>query len=278
MRPGQEECSKKWMMLDDITKDQGIQVRVKSDPNRIQDYAEIIVTCGYMDPMTVFKIEGECGLQYLLADGFTREAAYRSLGKDKAPVCIREGTRSEALKYAFTANSHHGAPLTNADKRRAASLAVADPELGKGNDKWIAKTLGLSTSFVSSIRRGEKPGDRQRRAAAKKGEPEPKPKATPRKKNLQEPAPEARATTARILKEIEDYVNRDMIDEEQVIKIFESPSGRYRWMAKEGMVTKLRIVGPSGKVIGEVPVIVRGVNQELIELKYEGDQEISFPK
>ena len=72
----------------------------------------------------------------------------------KAISCeVHMGSRSEALAYALSANlKHNGIRYTNADKRRAVGLALADPELSGKTDEVIGQLCGVSHRTVTRRR------------------------------------------------------------------------------------------------------------------------------
>lgn len=89
---------------------------------------------------------------YLLADGFHWHAAHIREGKKRIEVELREGTRSDALRYALSANATHGLPRTTADKERAIYLALSDKELRNKSTLFLSKLMHLSQGFVESRR------------------------------------------------------------------------------------------------------------------------------
>jgi hypothetical protein len=51
------------------------------------------------------------------------------------------------LLHAVGANARHGLRRTNADKRRAVELLLADAEWAAKSSNWIAQTRGVSAVF-----------------------------------------------------------------------------------------------------------------------------------
>ena len=98
-------------------------------------------------PVLVFD-DGE---KLILADGFHRHAAAVKEGRGHILAEIRKGTRSDAVRAALSANSHHGLRLSNADKRRCVRLALE--EFGKLSDRQVADVCGISHPFVGKVRR-----------------------------------------------------------------------------------------------------------------------------
>jgi hypothetical protein len=65
---------------------------------------------------------------------------------------VRQGTLRDAIKYSLSANVEHGLRRTNADKRRAVEIAIADEEWRQLSDRAIADMCGVSNNFVGTIR------------------------------------------------------------------------------------------------------------------------------
>jgi hypothetical protein len=87
-----------------------------------------------------------------LADGFTRCRAVELAGGSSVLAEVRQGGRREALLYAAGANAAHGARRTNADKRRAVTALLGDPEWLSKGDAWIAARCAVSDRFVAKLR------------------------------------------------------------------------------------------------------------------------------
>lgn len=87
-----------------------------------------------------------------LADGFHRVAAAKQAGLADIEAIVHDGGRREALLHAVGANARHGLRRTNADKRRAVEMMLADPEWCARSDNWIAGKCGVSHTFVGTVR------------------------------------------------------------------------------------------------------------------------------
>jgi hypothetical protein len=61
--------------------------------------------------------------------------------------------QQDALLYS-SSNAEHGRPRTNADKRKAVRLLLADAEWGQWSDREIARHCQVSQWFVSRLRKG----------------------------------------------------------------------------------------------------------------------------
>jgi len=137
--------------LDAIRIDGGTQCRVVIDQPTVYSYLESMKE-GDEFPMieTVFD-----GSTYWLTNGFHRYHALKLLGIKEIEVKYKPGTLHDAKIEALKANSKHGKPLTNEDKRNKVKMALEIEGFDKKSDREIAKICELSVSFVGSIRRPE---------------------------------------------------------------------------------------------------------------------------
>jgi hypothetical protein len=123
-----------------------LQARAGTDPATVQDYAERMHAGETFPPVTVFH-DGE---KYFLADGFHRFSACQQNGCKVIEADVRPGGHKDALWHAVGANKAHGLKRSNADKRRAVSLALAEhPEM---SDRAIATHVGVNHNLVGDIR------------------------------------------------------------------------------------------------------------------------------
>jgi ParB-like chromosome segregation protein Spo0J len=90
---------------------------------------------------------------YWLADGYHRVLAAREAGLEEILAEVHPGTGRDALLYAISANTDHGLPRTNADKRRAVLLLLNDPEWSQWNDREIARRCQVGNNLVSRARK-----------------------------------------------------------------------------------------------------------------------------
>jgi len=93
------------------------------------------------------------GQEYWLADGWHRVLAARRAGLTEIAADVHTGTARDALLYSVSANSAHGLPRTNADKRRAVALLLADSEWSQWSDREIARHCHVDNKVVGSMRR-----------------------------------------------------------------------------------------------------------------------------
>lgn len=137
----------KKLNVSEIVTTAGTQIRVAIDGQIVTEYAEAMRAGAEFPAIVVFRD----GSQNILADGFYRLAATREHGRDEIVAEVRRGTRSDALKYALSANAAHGLRRTNADKRRSVEMALA--EWPKLSDRKIAEMCAVGNALVGEVRR-----------------------------------------------------------------------------------------------------------------------------
>jgi hypothetical protein len=122
------------------------QVRVQINREIVEQYAEAMCAGVVFPSIVVFHD----GADYHLADGFHRIAAARQCGFLDIETMVEEGTASDALWFALTANQTHGLRMNRADMRHAVELALkAFPE--KSN-REIARQIGCDDKTVAAVR------------------------------------------------------------------------------------------------------------------------------
>lgn len=153
--------------LNAIRIDGGTQCRVVIDQPTVYTYLEAMKE-GNEFPLieTVFD-----GSTHWLTDGFHRYHAFKLLGIKEVEVNYKSGTLQDAQIEALQANSKHGKPLTNEDKRNKVKMALSIQGFEKKSDYEIAKICGVSKPFVGAIRNPEvaERQDKQRKKTVKLG-------------------------------------------------------------------------------------------------------------
>jgi hypothetical protein len=132
-----------------IRLDGGTQVREKLDETVVEEYAERMAAGDDFPPIMVIH-DGE---HYWLADGFHRLHAVKKREQPTIECRVFEGTRRDAILVAVKANSTHGLRRTNADKRRAVAVLLADEEWSAKTNRWIAEVCGVGHQLVETVRR-----------------------------------------------------------------------------------------------------------------------------
>ena len=143
--------------LKKIRTDGGTQMRAKLSEEVIEEYAAAMREGHRAEfpPLVVFFD----GTDYWLADGHHRyQAAQRvmhGVRYDTFDCEVHRGSRREAIIYAAGANATHGLRRTNADKHRAVTALLDDPEFGDRqhySDRVVARMAAVSQPFVSKLR------------------------------------------------------------------------------------------------------------------------------
>jgi lysophospholipase L1-like esterase len=132
----------------DIRLDGGTQAREEIHPDTVSDYAQVLRQGKTLPAVVVFYD----GAVYWLADGFHRYFAHRELGLERVEADIRQGTQRDAVLYAAGANDTHGLRRSNADKRRAVKMILADPEWAGWSNVEISKRCAVDDKTVASVR------------------------------------------------------------------------------------------------------------------------------
>lgn len=141
-----------WLGVGDITVSHDYQMREKLSKSTVDEYAELILTAQsiwpFATPCTVYRVKDEL----ILVDGFHRVAAVTQAGEDQIEATVIDGSKTDALKAALSANITHGLRRSNDDKRRAVTIALADAGLAKWSDSKLAQLCGVSHPFVGQVR------------------------------------------------------------------------------------------------------------------------------
>jgi hypothetical protein len=86
--------------------------------------------------------------------GKARDKAGKAAGVSGRSVdcVIHDGTQRDAVLFSVAANATHGQRRTNADKRKAATTLLLDPEWCVWSDREIAKRCAVSFMLVADVR------------------------------------------------------------------------------------------------------------------------------
>lgn len=128
--------------------DCGTQSRVDIDQQTVSTYVELVKEGTVFPPVTVFFD----GNHHYLADGFHRYFAHKGAGHDEILATVINGTLRDAVLASLEANSTHGLPRTNADKRKAVQMMLDDFEWSDWSNAEIARRCRVSHTFVNKMR------------------------------------------------------------------------------------------------------------------------------
>ena len=138
--------------LDRITPE-GTQARVALSNPVIREYADALAQGDEFPPIDVYFDD----TTYWLADGFHRLQAAKEAGMVALAVTVHQGGKREALLHALGANETHGLRRTDADRRHAVELMLADPEWRAWNNSEIARRCRVSEFHVRTVRQELEP-------------------------------------------------------------------------------------------------------------------------
>jgi len=130
--------------IEQIRIDGGTQQRAEINNDAVTEYAEAMTNGAKFPPVTVIFD----GLAYWLVDGFHRYHAAVQAGFLDIEADVKNGSQRFAVMQSLGANHTHGLRRTNADKKKAAFLAINDAEWGKLSNREIAKICQVSESLV----------------------------------------------------------------------------------------------------------------------------------
>ncbi len=174
------------MKLSNLTLTDDLQCRTSSDEAYFDGLvAHLSENIGNHLPAIDAIREGSTCWVY---DGNYRVRAYREAGRKDIEVNVKIGTFRDALLLSLKANSTHGLPRSNADKRRAVEIALKDAEWGKMSDRVIAKMCEVSHTFVSENRSllATLPVEPKIGEDGKERKPKPKPDLVPKSQENEE--------------------------------------------------------------------------------------------
>lgn len=135
--------------LDSIRTDGGTQARAEMKPGVAAEYAEAIAAGAKLPPIVVFHD----GADNWPGDGFHRLEGHRLAGRKVIAAEVRPGTKRDAILFALGANDTHGLRRTNADKQKAITTALLDPEWSQWTDREIARRCAVDHKSVGNLRR-----------------------------------------------------------------------------------------------------------------------------
>lgn len=136
--------------LSELIMDADTQVRVAIDEGVAEEYAAMYREGGKDALPPIDAVETDAG-EVIPWDGFHRACGAETAGLSSIMVRVTPGARDDARWLAISANKRHGLKRSNADKRRAAEMAVRmRPEL---SDRLLAEHAGVSFALIASARK-----------------------------------------------------------------------------------------------------------------------------
>lgn len=137
-------------LSDLLLSDTGTQARAHISDPTVEEYAAALFGGGELPPLDIFP-DGRG--KYWVGDGWHRALAYKKARMKVIQARLHNGGRSAAVLFAARANEKHGLRKTPEDRRRAASLLLADPEWYGRSDSWVAEAAGVALKDVQAIRK-----------------------------------------------------------------------------------------------------------------------------
>jgi hypothetical protein len=113
----------------------------------VAEYAAAMKAGAVFPPIDVFFY---CK-RYWLVDGDLRRLAYIELGETTIRARVHKGSRRDATMFALQANAKHGCRLSNADKRKAVKILLADTEWRLWSLNKIVQLAGVSWNTVREV-------------------------------------------------------------------------------------------------------------------------------
>jgi len=131
-----------------------LQTRAVLDAEAVDDYAALygLVPCP-LPPVVAFRLGLDRDDPIAVIDGFHRIAAAQQIGLKVIEFTVAgSGSLEEAKWAAAQSNAAHGVRRTNADKRRAVTLAITAEAHDDDSNRAIAKHTGVSYELVRRVR------------------------------------------------------------------------------------------------------------------------------
>lgn len=117
------------------------------------------VVCEYLDALVdevelpPIRVLRDATGAHRLWDGWHRLEAHRRRGRAQIRAIVEDGDERATVLAAVGANAEHGLRRSDADKRRAVTILLEDPEWRTWSDRAIADRCRVHHSFVGRVRR-----------------------------------------------------------------------------------------------------------------------------
>lgn len=129
---------------------EGIQIRLKTNPETVRRYAETMEeNAGQFPfpPLDVYLIDGELHI----ADGHHRWQAALAAGLETVPCFVHEGTEADLLATAFNGNSRNALQMTDADLKHGREVAIL--KFPNKSDRELAAICKCSAMTINRTKR-----------------------------------------------------------------------------------------------------------------------------
>lgn len=133
--------------ISQIMRGDDVHTRQAVDEKTVHRFEEALDAGDPIPPGLVFH-DGE---RYWLSDGRHRIEAHVRKGHDVFPAEVRPGGRRDAILHALTCDRNLA--RNSADKKKAATLLLLDPEWRQWSDREIARRSGASAPTVGKLRK-----------------------------------------------------------------------------------------------------------------------------
>jgi hypothetical protein len=143
------------LYLSVIRIDGDTQARVAVNEEVVRQYSERMAEGEKFPAIIIFHD----GSDYWLADGYHRYFAAKKLDMQEIEAEIETGTVSDAMLYAFGANSKRGLSMSDDDIRNVIRRMLEHEEWGKWSNNAIGRHVGVSSMTVGRVKasmQGEK--------------------------------------------------------------------------------------------------------------------------
>lgn len=129
------------------------QTRAKTDIRFVQAYSRKMAEGNRFPPAVAFRLPDR---QLILADGYHRAAARKSLGFTNILTTIRPGTAQDAIIFGIKANFDQDniREVTKGDRKHAVEIMIRDGTFRQWSNRAISKRCGVSSAFVATLRVG----------------------------------------------------------------------------------------------------------------------------
>lgn len=135
------------ILISRITLDQSIQPRYEIDQDTVEQYAHHLHDGAVFPPVVVFQ-DGD---SLLLASGFHRVYAHLSASRTSILADIRQGSRKDAMRYAFGDNEKNGKPPSSKDRSHAYRRAVIEGLCAADDVRAVQSLLKCSTRWAREL-------------------------------------------------------------------------------------------------------------------------------